>query len=48
MGNKKSEANNLFGLIIFRCLAAYYAKHKVIKAEKEQRKVKMLEERVNS
>ena len=37
----------LIGFILFRCLAAYCAKRKVIKAEKEQRMVRLLEERVN-
>ena len=31
----------------FKCLVAYCAKRKVIKAEKEQRMVRWLEERVN-
>ena len=37
----------LMGFIIFRCLAAYGTECKVIKAQKEQRMVEMLEERVN-
>ena len=37
----------LIGFTLFRCLAAYCAKCKVIKAEKEQRMVTLLEERVN-
>ena len=35
----------LMGFIIIRCLAAYCAKCKVIRAQKEQRMVRMLEER---
>ena len=37
----------LVGFIFFRCLMAYCARRKVIKAEKEQRMVRWLEERVN-
>ena len=37
----------LVGFILFKCLVAYCAKRKVIKAEKEQRMVRWLEERVN-
>ena len=37
----------LVGFIFFRCLMAYCARRKVIKAEKEQRMVRWLEEKVN-
>ena len=37
----------LVGFVLLRCLMAYCARHKVIKAEKEQRMVRWLEGRIN-
>ena len=37
----------LIGLILFKCLSAYCAKRKLVKAEKQQKMIEMLEERAN-